>query len=363
MERCLVAPCLLGPPTPYLAVDLAVLERNVTAMARTARDLGLALRPHVKTHKCPEIASRQLDVGAEGITVATVSEAEVFVAAGCTDVFVAYPLWVDPRRGARLRSLAERCSLRIGIDSAESASAVARNAASGSLEVLIEIDCGHHRTGVPPEAAGGLAVAAADAGLRVRGVFTFPGHGYAPGSAARAAADEARALARAAASVQAAGIEIVVLSGGSTPTAALTDSQSVNEIRPGSYVFNDAQQIELGTCNVGDIALTAAATVVSRAPGQLVLDAGSKVLGADRPTWASGFGRLVDYPEARVVALSEHHATVTWSDSLPKPEIGVVLRVIPNHVCAAVNLANELVVMDDGAVVERWPVAARGANN
>ncbi|MGO9582232.1 MAG: alanine racemase [Acidimicrobiales bacterium] len=350
--------------TPYLTVDLDVLDRNVAAMAAEARARGLSLRPHVKTHKCREIALRQRAAGAVGITVATVSEAEVFVDAGFRDVFIAYPLWVDRARGARLCSLVERCSLRIGVDSLEGAEALARNTGGGgALEVLIEIDSGHHRTGVSPDAAGDLAAAAGRAGLRVRGVFTFPGHSYGPGLARPAAADEARALAGAAACLRAAGVAADVLSGGSTPTALFTDAESVTEMRPGIYVFNDAQQLELGTCSLGDIALTVAATVVSRAGGRVVLDAGSKVLGADRPAWTTGYGRLADHPHARVSALSEHHATVTWSESCAPPELGEVLRVVPNHVCAAVNLADELVVMAGRTMVDRWPVAARGANN
>jgi len=134
-------------------------------------------------------------------------------------------------------------------------------------------------------------------------------------------------------------------------------------MRPGVYVFNDAQQWELGTCGPEAVALTVAATVVSRRPGRVVLDAGSKALGADRPAWTTGFGRLLDAPAARVVALSEHHATVTWPDGERLPDLGEVLRVVPNHVCAAVNLADELVVAAGGEQVDTWRVAARGANS
>lgn len=349
--------------TPCLVVDLEVLDHNVTAMAIRAGDRGLALRPHVKTHKCMEIARRQLDAGACGLTVATVSEAEVFVEAGYRNVFIAYPVWADHARGARVSALAERCSLRVGVDSVDGARALARHTEKASdFEVLVEVDSGHHRSGVAPERAGEVAVAAARGGLTVRGVFTFPGHSYGPGLAAGAAADEARALKRAAEVLDASGLPAQVLSGGSTPTATLTESGTLTEMRPGVYVFGDAQQLELGTCTVADVALTAAATVVSRRPGRVVLDAGSKVLGADRPTWTTGFGRLPDYPEARLSALSEHHVTVTWSETSALPELGAVLRVMPNHVCTAVNLADELVVVAGGAVIDHWQVAARGAN-
>ena len=156
------------------------------------------------------------------------------------------------------------------------------------------------------------------------------------------------------------GIDPRVRSGGSTPTAALSESDVLTELRPGVYAFQDAQQAELGSADLADIALTAVATVVSRGRDRAVLDAGSKVLGADRPAWTTGFGRLPDDPGARVVALSEHHATVTFPGAAPA--VGERVRVAPNHVCTAVNLADELVVVDGGVEVDRWPVAARGAN-
>ncbi|WP_432492413.1 alanine racemase [Kineococcus gypseus] len=351
-----------GVETPCLLVDLDVLERNVAAAAGAARAAGLALRPHAKTHKCPPIAARQLAAGAAGLTVATVAEAEVFAAAGADDLFLAYPVWASPARGRRLRALAERVALRVGVDSAEGAGALAAALAGTSAQVLVEVDSGHHRTGVHPARAGAVALAAARVGLDVAGVFTFPGHGYGPGRRAAAAAQEAAALLAAAREMERAGLPVRVRSGGSTPTLADADPGALTEVRPGVYVFNDAQQVELGTCSWADVALSAAATVVSRTGPRVVLDAGSKVLGADRPGWASGFGRLPDGPDARVTALSEHHATVELPGGAPVPAVGEVVRVVPDHVCAAVNLADELVVVCGGAVVERWPVAARGAN-
>jgi D-serine deaminase-like pyridoxal phosphate-dependent protein len=347
--------------TPALVLDLPVLEENLHRTARWAAGLGLALRPHAKTHKTTEIGLLQRRAGAVGLTIATVSEGWAFTGSELDDVLVAYSLWVDRDRGGRLRALAERAVVTVCVDSVEGAQALARHTA-GAVQVLVEVDSGHHRTGVPPRGAAEVAVAAARAGLRVRGVLTFPGHGYGPGAAARAADLESRALAEAASALRGAGIEVDVLSGGSTPTLAHSDPRVLTEVRPGVYALNDAQQLELGTCTPDQIALTALATVVSRRDDAYVLDAGSKVLGADRPAWTTGYGRLLDRLDDRVVALSEHHATVRPAPGAPLPALGERLRVVPNHVCAAVNLSDVLVVADGEQVLGRWGVAARGAN-
>ena len=344
------------PPTPFLAIDLPVLQANIERVAAWADDRGLALRPHVKTHKSPEIAHMQEDAGVGGLTVATVGEAEVFAQQGFDDLFVAYPLWLDDDRRRRLARLAERATLRVGFDSVEAARRLAGTGVTG----LVEVDSGHHRSGVAPEAAGEVAAGAVEGGLEVLGAFTFPGHSYAPGGRAAAAGGEAGALASAAEALRAAGIEPVVLSGGSSPSLAET-GDGLTESRPGVYVFNDAQQWELGSCTPEQVALTCHATVVSHAGGRLVLDSGSKVLGADRPAWASGFGRLLDHPEARIVILSEHHAVADLAGR-PLPPLGSTVRVVPNHACNAVNLVDEYAVLADGGLVDRWAVAARGMN-
>jgi D-serine deaminase-like pyridoxal phosphate-dependent protein len=348
--------------TPCLVVDRDALEGNLVAMADRARDHGLALRPHAKTHKCLEIARRQVALGAVGLTVATVGEAEVFADAGFTDLFIAYPLWAAGARGRRLCALAERVTLRVGADSAAGVEVLARALARTEAEVVVEVDSGHHRTGVAPGSAGQVAATAHRHGLGVAGVFTFPGHSYQPGRPEQAAADEARALQEADAALRQAGLGAGLRSGGSTPTAALVIQGALNEMRPGVYAFNDAQQVELGAAVWDAVALTAAATVVSRHGRDLVLDAGSKVLGADRLGWATGGGRLPDYPDARIDAVSEHHATVSFAEDTTLPELGSLVRVAPNHVCAAVNLADVLLVTAGGAVVDEWQVAARGRN-
>jgi D-serine deaminase-like pyridoxal phosphate-dependent protein len=288
-----------------------------------------------------------------GLTAATIGEAEVFAQGGVRDLFIAYPLWVDASDADRLRALAAAgVRIAVGCDSFEAG----RNLAGLPVDVMVELDSGHHRSGVEPARAGRLAADLAGLGLQVRGAFTFPGHSYSPGARQQAAADESEALRTAADALSAAGVPARVLSGGSTPSAEFSGGVA-DELRPGVYVFGDAQQLELGTIGIDQVALSVAATVVSLAGGRVVCDAGSKALGADRAPWASGYGRVLDAPEARIVALSEHHATLEWPGT--RPALGSRILIVPNHVCNTVNLAEEYVLTTGG----RWPVAARGRNH
>lgn len=355
--------------TPYLVIDEQQLESNLAAMAAHAERLGVFMRPHAKTHKSVEVARRQLAHGAIGLTVATVSEAEVFADAGFDDLFIAYPIWAEGPRASRLRALAGRVRLRVGIDSIEGARMLAHAVTGGEhpvpLAVAIEVDSGHHRTGFAPDQAGALAAAASEFGLHVDGVFTYPGHAYAPDARASAAHDEARALGAARESLLGLGLACPVVSGGSTPSADAAEGRAagavLTELRPGVYPFFDSQQWELGTVGPERIALMAVATVVSIRDRTVFVDAGTKVLGADRPACASGFGRMPAQPLARIVALSEHHATIEWGETESLPALGDRLRIAPNHVCTAVNLADELIVESAGVEKAVWPVDARGA--
>jgi len=352
--------------TPFLTVDRTVLERNLATSARRARDRGVAWRPHAKTHKSVAVGRRQLAHGAVGLTLATVGEAEVFAAAGLDDLFLAYPIWAVGDRAERVRVLAGAVRLRIGVDSVAGAEQLADALRGAPAQVVVEVDCGHHRTGVDPRRAGEVAARAVARGLDVVGVFTFPGHAYAPGGRETASADEGRALDVAARSLTAVGIEPLVRSGGSSPTERVDTEphaflHPVTETRPGVSVFGDAQQVELGSIGFADCALGVVATVVHSRDGAVVVDAGSKVLGTDRAPWATGHGRLPAHPHARVVALSEHHATVVLADE-PVPAVGSRLVVVPNHVCTSVNLVDRLVVVEGHEVVDTWPVDARGAN-
>jgi D-serine deaminase-like pyridoxal phosphate-dependent protein len=353
------------PDTPTVVVDEVVLERNITTWAAQMQQRGVGLRPHTKTSKCLEVIARQVRAGVVGLTVATLGEAEVLANAGYQDLFMAYPLWAgQPTKAHRVRELNERTRLTVAVESVEAAAALG-TAVRGSqqpLRVLVELDPGLARSGVKPADAVRIARACEDAGLDVRGAFTYGGHGYAGcGANGPAADDEVRVLTEAKDALVAAGFNPVELSAGSTPTARLSARPPVTDERPGTYVFSDAQQVQLGVTALADVALWVAATVVaSHLDGRFVLDCGSKVLSSDRPAWANGYGLVMGYPDAVIESLSEHHGVARTIG--PRPRVGEIVAVIPNHCCAVVNLTDELMVIRDGRAVDVWAVVSRGRN-
>jgi D-serine deaminase-like pyridoxal phosphate-dependent protein len=276
--------------TPTLLIDLDPLERNIHHMVGLAERHGLALRPHAKTHKSVAIAERQVAAGARGLTVAKLGEAETFAVAGFVDLFVANQLVTDAKLERAARLLRDGARLTFGVDSAEGVSAAARVARRRGVtfRLVIEIDSGLQRCGVAPPAAVELARAlAAERGVALAGVFTHAGHSYAarsPEDLERAAAEEAGAVVEAAQAISRIGLEVEVLSVGSTPTAERVAAEpGITELRPGNYVFYDATQVSLGVIGIGDCSLSVAATVISRpAPNRAVIDAGAKTLGLDR---------------------------------------------------------------------------------
>jgi D-serine deaminase-like pyridoxal phosphate-dependent protein len=353
--------------TPCVLVDVERLERNVARMAERARAAGVSLRPHAKTHKLAQVARLQLQAGAHGLSVAKSSEAEVLAEAGADDLFVAFPV-VGEDKARRLLSLAGRLRrLAVGVDSVEGARTLAGPfaAAGRTLDVVLKVDVGFHRVGVPPGRAPETARALAGiAGLRLRGVFTHAGHAYhepTPEGVARVAGEEGALLAAAAAAIRDAGVEVEEVSVGSTPTArhAMTVA-GVTECRPGNYVYHDGSQVELGTCAEEDCALTVLATVVSvPAPDRAVLDAGSKTLSSDplRPR-ANGNG-LVLGTRSRITRLSEEHGGVQVAEG-DRFRVGDRVRVLPNHACVVSNLFDHVWAIRGEDVLESWPVVARG---
>lgn len=353
--------------TPAVVVDLDRLDAAIGRMAAVMADRGVDLRPHAKTHKSLEVGRRQLVAGAAGLTVGTIGEAEVFADGGLDDLFIAYPLVPLGPKAGRLRALALRSRLRVGVDSASGVRAVADalGADRDAVQLLIEIDSGGRRSGAAPSSAGEIARTAGDLGLAVIGVFTHGGHGYAgPAARADAADDEVRSLTDAASSLRSAGVEARVVSAGSTPTAVDSARGAITEERPGTYAFGDRQQVALGSIEPDSVAAVVAARVVSvnEAERRFVLDAGAKILGKDVASYMPGHGEIPELGGAIVARVADYHGIVDLEMGAPMPEVGRVVAVVPNHICPVVNFVDSFLVVRRGELAGTWPVDARGRN-
>ncbi|NLI75651.1 MAG: alanine racemase [Candidatus Riflebacteria bacterium] len=360
--------------TPCLLVEEPVLQRNLARAAAVATRAGCLLRPHIKTHKSPELALRQAKAGAAGFTCATIAEAAALFEAGLTDVFLAYPVVGEPAVAAFLE-LRRRGRLACAVDHADQVLSLARAARDAGLTVPVrlEIDCGHHRCGLPPgPALLELArLVAATPGLALEGVFTHAGHAYGartPEALAAAGRQEGEAVVAAAALLrEKAGLEVAVVSVGSTPTMTVSPFVAgVTEMRPGNYVFHDGIQVQLGVCGWEDAALSVLATVIAVFPDRVVIDAGSKAAGLDKGAHGlslmPGYGHFPDHPEWVLGRLSEEHGVI----DLPEPHeagrpvrIGDRVRFVPNHACAVVNLHPALHLVAGDSLLASWKVTAR----
>lgn len=352
--------------TPVPLVDLDRLQRNLDRMAGYAAEHGLALRPHIKTHKSPMVAGEQILRGASGLTCATLHEVEV-MSEMSRDILLAY----SPIGYARLRRLmriSESLRLSVMLDSAEAIDGLAHAAERDErdIDVLVELDLGMHRVGVQRASDAVTLVRRIEASPRLRyaGIGFYPGnirdHVSAQQPALAALND---ALATVIGELERVGLAPRVVSGGSTPTAWNSHLVGgLTEIRPGTYVFNDRTTAEIGACDWHDCALTVLATVVSTSvPNQAVIDAGSKALGREPLRSAgAGYGVVVGQPDVVVGAMSEEHGLLDLSGTSWRPAIGDLVRVIPNHACIVVNLHDQVIGVRGDAVMTRWPVAARG---
>ena len=361
--------------TPALVIDVDAMQRNLEDMAAVAREAGVRLRPHTKTHKCPAIARLQLSVGASAITVAKVGEAEVMVAAGMGDVLIAYPILGDEKL-RRVRALMERARVRVSLDSIEVADGLGRLGLDRGepVEVLVEVDTGHHRLGRPPGGPTAELATGIDrvAGIEVLGLLSHAGHAYrasSPGELKRIVEREGADLGETAERCRAAGVEIREISVGTTPTARIEAGiGGITELRPGTYVFNDAQQMRLGTATEATSAARVLTTVVARPwEDRFVIDAGSKSLSSDGSdddeTPFPGRGVIAGRPDLRLDFLTEEHGVGTQrrTEAAGAPlAIGDRLEVIPLHVCSCVNMFDVAFGIRNGSVVEEFAIAGRG---
>jgi D-serine deaminase-like pyridoxal phosphate-dependent protein len=335
--------------TPAAVVDLDRLESNLARWQAYCDERRLANRPHVKTHKCVEIARQQVALGAAGVTCQTLHEAEVMVDAGIADVLLPYNV-VGGRKLEELALLLARAAVRITADDEALLPGLGGAAADAGRELLVLVDCdtGLGRTGVSsPEAAAELAAAITRTpGLRLGGLLTFP----APPGAREFLAAACELLERR-------GLPVETVSAGGTPTMWTSGELQpvVTEYRVGTYAFNDRNTVAAGAASLDEVALTVAATVVSRRDGHAILDAGSKALSSEADT-EGGFGLVLEAPASTLEKLNEEHGylALAGGDEL---ELGQQVRIVPNHVCVAVNLFEELVGVREGEVELRWPVA------
>jgi D-serine deaminase-like pyridoxal phosphate-dependent protein len=357
------------PDTPCLLIEKSILAANIERMQKLADRHGLRLRPHIKTHKIPEIAHMQLKAGASGIAVAKLGEAEIMAENGINDIQIANQV-VGRSKIERLKTLSRKVEVSCAVDSPAHTAVLsaAFGSASKPLPVFIEVDCGLGRCGVR---TAQQAVALAESirsspGLTLRGLLTHAGHAYGAGSPEEGAAigaEEGRSVAAMADVLRKGGFDVEVVSVGSTPTAPHCAAvPGVTELRVGNYVFYDAVQVALGSAGFADCALSVLATVISvPGPGRAIIDAGSKALGLDRgaqgSTVLAGHGRIAGKP-AEIVRLSEEHGFLETAEA--SFEIGEQVRIVPNHACSVINLFDFVWLVGDTGVDARWRVAARG---
>jgi D-serine deaminase-like pyridoxal phosphate-dependent protein len=340
--------------TPAAVVDLDKLEANITRFQRYLDEHGIANRPHIKTHKIPEIAHMQLKAGAVGITCQKIGEAEVMAQAGIPDIFLPYNI-IGESKLERLMRLARRVKLSITADSEFTLRGLSGAAQREGLELetLVEFDSGLGRCGVqsPQEAADLARIIARSPGLRFGGLMTYPSNEKTDPFVV-----ETKAL------LQKDGLEVARVSGGSTPGMWQAHTHpEVTEHRAGMYIYGDRYTLKSGAMSQDDCSLKVICTVVSRPTADRgILDGGSKTFSSDL-LGLEGYGLILEYPDAIYYGQSEEHGHVDFSRCARKPEIGERVTLIPNHCCVVSNLFNQMVGVRGDKVEVIWPVAARGA--
>lgn len=359
--------------TPCIVIDERVALANIRAMQKAADAAGVKLRPHVKTHKMPYFARLQVEAGASGITCCKVSEAEVMADGGLRDIFLAYPLpsRLKIQRAIALSRRLDR--LILAVDSLEIAKMMEEEAKAAGvvLEVRVEVDTGARRTGVASEKRRALFKALLKMKhLRVSGLYTFKSlvlSGEATQDNEAAGAEEAEMLF----AIREEMIELgypkdLEISGGSTPTGlAVAKSGLVDEIRPGTYIFNDYMLYKEKASKLKDCAAKLFAAVVSvPKPTYAVLDGGTKTFPTDitpgeEPFFYPGYGYFDGREDLTLLRMNEEHGIVTSLKGEVDLAVGQVLAITPIHVCTAINLQNEVYIFN-GKTLRKEKVAARG---
>jgi D-serine deaminase-like pyridoxal phosphate-dependent protein len=342
--------------TPCAVIDMDKVERNIARIQAACDAAGVANRPHIKTHKSPLLAKMQIAAGAKGITCQKLGEAEVMAAAGIDDILISYNL-IGEEKMARLAGLQAKANMTVAADNSTVIAGLPRAAeiSGRPLSVVVECDTGRKRAGVetPAEAIALAREIAASKGLTFAGFMLYPTEtGWAE---AQAFFDEALA------GVRAHGLDAKMVSTGGSPNLKnLGKLNGATEHRPGTYIYNDRMQVAAGVATWDDCALNIYSTVVSRAaPERGILDAGSKTLTSDTGG-LDGHGLILEHPKARIARFAEEHGFLDLSRSNTRPNVGDVVRIVPNHVCVVVNMMDEVVMVRGNEIIGVLPVAARG---
>ncbi|QQO21399.1 D-TA family PLP-dependent enzyme [Bradyrhizobium diazoefficiens] len=342
--------------TPCAVIDMDRVERNIARIQKACDDAGLANRPHIKTHKNPTIAKMQVAAGAKGITCQKLGEAEIMANAGIDDILISYNL-LGEEKMARLGALQAKANMTVAADNSTVVAGLPKAAAASGrpLSVVVECDTGRKRAGVetPAEAIALAREIAGSKGLQFAGFLMYPTEtGWA---------DAQKFYDEALAGVRAHGLDAKIVSTGGTPNLKnLGKLKGGTEHRFGTYIYNDRMQVAAGVASWDDCALHIYSTVVSRAaPERGILDAGSKTLTSDTGG-LDGHGLILEHPEARIARFAEEHGFLDLSRSNTRPNVGDIVRIVPNHVCVVVNMMDEVVMVRGEEIIGTLPVAARG---
>ncbi|MBN2550480.1 MAG: DSD1 family PLP-dependent enzyme [Anaerolineales bacterium] len=348
-------------PTPALLIDRAAMESNLECMADFFRHRSAKLRPHFKTHKSPQLALLQIEMGAIGMTCAKLSEAEVLAEAGVENILIANQV-VDLRKMIRLAELARGTQIIVAVDQETNLHQIAEAAheAGSIVGIVIEVDVGMGRCGVPPgEACLPLARLAAQLpGVHFAGLLGYEGHTVFEIDPHRRQENAFQAMTKLTGTadlLRSHGLEVEIVSAGGTGTAFLSgDFPGVTEIEAGSYPFMDVKYNQLGL--PFRQALTLQATVISTpSPQRAIIDAGMKALTTD-----NGLPVVAGLPGVKLLRLSEEHGLLEVDPEQARFQPGDRIEIIPSHVCTTVNLHDRYIVMQDEKVQEIWTISGRG---
>lgn len=357
--------------TPSVILDIDRVRRNAARMTDVAHRNNVRLRPHIKTHKCIEVARIQTAGHNGAITVSTLAEARAFAKHGFTDITYAVPI----ERGKFDQAIELQQSgvkLNLLTDDAETVKAL--DETGENFEVFLKIDCGTHRVGVEPHAEQALVIPrriAESANLKFAGILTHAGHSYDVDSREpilKVAHHERDVMVALSGMLRADGIDVPTVSVGSTPTmSTIDDLTGVDEIRPGNYIFFDNFQATLGSCSFEDTALTVLAAVIHKdgSRRKLVVDAGAIALSKDRgPVGIDpgcGYGRVLDVEGndtgMRVTGMSQEHGEIeSADDAFDRFKVGDRVRILANHSCLTAAQHSHYNVMENGEIVDRWEI-------